>query len=71
MCWVDREEEVELARKLTPGEPEAFNRFVGHFRPKIFQYDWLMCGHREGAEEVAQETLLTSLGKYSLIGDVL
>src|SRR5579863_1015866 len=40
------------------GEPEAFDRFVDHFRSKIFQYSWLMCGHREDAEEVAQETLL-------------
>lgn len=40
------------------GRPEAFDRFVEHFRAKIFQYSWLMCGQREDAEEVAQETLL-------------
>ena len=40
------------------GEPEAFDRFVEHFRAKIFHYSWLMCGQREDAEEVAQETLL-------------
>ncbi len=40
------------------GEPEAFDRFVEHFRAKIFHYSRLMCGHREDAEEVAQETLL-------------
>ena len=40
------------------GEPEAFDRFVDHFRTKIFQYSWLNCGQREDAEEVAQETLL-------------
>jgi len=40
------------------GRPEAFDRFVDHFRAKIFHYSWLMCGHREDAEEVAQETLL-------------
>lgn len=55
---MDREEEVELARQLLTGKPEAFDRFVEHFRTKIFQYSWLMCGHREDAEEVAQETLL-------------
>ena len=33
-------------------------RFVEHFRAKIFHYSWLMCGQREDAEEVAQETLL-------------
>jgi len=31
---------------------------VQHFRAKIFQYSWLMCGQREDAEEVSQETLL-------------
>jgi RNA polymerase sigma-70 factor (ECF subfamily) len=40
------------------GDPEAFGHFVDHFRAKIYHYSWLMCGHREDAEEVAQETLL-------------
>lgn len=40
------------------GDAAAFDRFVEHFRSKIFQYSWLMCGHREDAEEVAQEALL-------------
>jgi RNA polymerase sigma-70 factor (ECF subfamily) len=55
---LERETEVELARQLMAGEPEAFDRFVQHFRAKIFHYSWLMCGQREDAEEVAQETLL-------------
>ncbi len=55
---LERESEVELARQLLAGEPEAFDRFVNHFRAKIFHYSWVMCGHREDAEEVAQETLL-------------
>ena len=40
------------------GEPRAFDRFVEHFRGKVFHYSWLMCGQAEDAEEVAQETLL-------------
>jgi RNA polymerase sigma-70 factor (ECF subfamily) len=40
------------------GDAEAFDRFVEHFRAKIFHYSWLMCGHHEDAEEVAQDTLL-------------
>jgi RNA polymerase sigma-70 factor (ECF subfamily) len=55
---LEREREAELARQLMAGEPEAFDHFVEHFRAKIFHYSWLMCGHREDAEEVAQETLL-------------
>jgi RNA polymerase sigma-70 factor (ECF subfamily) len=55
---LDREAEIELARQLLAGETGAFERFVDHFRAKIFHYSWLMCGQREDAEEVAQETLL-------------
>lgn len=52
------QEETDLARSLMAGEPEAFERFVQHFRSKVFRYSWLMCGQPEDAEEVAQETLL-------------
>ena len=55
---MERDTEVELARQLIAGNPEAFDRFVEHFRAKIFHYSWLMCGQRADAEEVAQETLL-------------
>ena len=47
-----------MARDLLSGAPGAFDRFVETYRRKIFQYSFLMCGHREDAEEVAQETLL-------------
>ena len=53
-----REYEAELASQLISGRPEAFEHFVEYFRAKIFHYTWLMCGQREDAEEVAQETLL-------------
>ena len=55
---MDKENEVELARELTNGSLEAFDRFVENFRTKIFQYSLLMCGHRDDAEDVAQDTLL-------------
>lgn len=32
--------------------------FVESFHKKVFNYTWLMCGQREDAEEVAQDTLL-------------
>jgi RNA polymerase sigma-70 factor (ECF subfamily) len=50
--------EVQLARELLAGETGAFERFVSVFQMKIFTYSYLMCGQREDAEEVAQETLL-------------
>jgi RNA polymerase sigma-70 factor (ECF subfamily) len=55
---LEKDVEIQLARDLMAGQPEAFDRFVEHFRAKIFQYSWLMCGQREDAEEVSQETLL-------------
>jgi len=55
---VDKQGETELARALLAGETDAFERFVDHFRSKVFHYSWLMCGRPEDAEEVAQETLL-------------
>ncbi|HYL37744.1 MAG TPA: sigma-70 family RNA polymerase sigma factor [Bryobacteraceae bacterium] len=64
---MDRAQEVELARRLIAGEPEAFDRFVQHFRARIFHYSWLMCGQREDAEEVAQETLLKVFENFAQI----
>ena len=55
---MDKLAETDLARALLAGEPDAFERFVEHFRSKVFHYSWLMCGQPEDAEEVAQETLL-------------
>lgn len=57
MAFTDKEREIELARNLIAGKPEAFDRFVEVFRSKVFQYALMMCGHREDAEEVAQDTL--------------
>lgn len=50
--------EAQLARDLLSGDLDAFDRFVETYRSKIFQYSYMMCGQREDAEEVAQETLL-------------
>jgi RNA polymerase sigma-70 factor (ECF subfamily) len=50
--------EVALARDLIEGKPEAFDRFVDVFRTRVFQYAFMMCGNREDAEEVAQDTLM-------------
>ena len=59
-----RSDEAELARRVKEGDPEAFDRFVEHFRAKIFHYSWLMCRQREDAEEVAQETLLKAFENF-------
>jgi RNA polymerase sigma-70 factor, ECF subfamily len=62
---VDREREIELATALLSGEAGAFDRFVEHFRGKVYSYSWLMCGQREDAEEVAQEALLKAFENFA------
>jgi RNA polymerase sigma-70 factor (ECF subfamily) len=52
------DDELALARSLLAGEPGAFERFVSLYHDKLFRYSYSMCGKREDAEEVAQETLL-------------
>ena len=54
---------------MAAGEPQAFERFVEHFRSKIFHYSWLICGQREDAEEVAQETLLKVFESFDQLRD--
>ncbi|HKE23276.1 MAG TPA: RNA polymerase sigma factor [Bryobacteraceae bacterium] len=66
---MDHQAESQLARSLMAGEPEAFDRFVAHFRSKVFHYSWLMCGSPEDAEEVAQETLLKVFGSIDQLRD--
>jgi RNA polymerase sigma-70 factor (ECF subfamily) len=61
--------EADLARDLVAGIPEAFDRFVEHFRTRIFQYTYLMCRQREDAEEVAQETLLKVFENFDRLRD--
>ena len=66
---MDKPAETELARALLAGESQAFERFVEHFRSKVFHYSWLMCGSPEDAEEVAQETLLKVFERFDQLRD--
>jgi len=61
--------EVEWARRLLAGDATAFTPFVESFQQRIFQYTWLMCGHREDAEEVAQDTLLKVFESFDKLQD--
>ena len=55
---MDQDEDLQVASGLLARRPGAFDRFVDAYHLKLFQYSYLMCGQREDAEEVAQETLL-------------
>lgn len=61
--------EVELAEQLLSGNADAFDEFVKIFQSKIFQYTLMMCGHREDAEEVAQDTLLKVFENFDQLQD--
>lgn len=48
----------DLAEALIAGRPEAFEPFVDRFGPLILNFGRRMCGQRDDAQEVLQETLL-------------
>jgi len=50
--------DTQLARALLSGDEAVFSEFVQVFHARLASYTFLMCGQREDAEEVAQETLL-------------
>jgi RNA polymerase sigma-70 factor (ECF subfamily) len=54
----DRGLEDEILRGVQREEPGAFDRFVSHFGNRIYAFGMRMCGHREDAEDVVQETLI-------------
>ena len=53
-------EDRALAEALIAGHPEAFEPFVERFGPLIRNFGRRMCGHRDDADEVLEETLLTA-----------
>jgi len=55
---LNQDEDLQVARDLLARKPEAFDTFVNTYHLKLFQYSYLMCGQREDAEEISQETLL-------------
>lgn len=54
----EKKSDAEIAASLLAGDEGGFAEFVQAFHSRLSQYSFLMCGHREDAEEVAQETLL-------------
>ena len=57
---MDLNAEIQLARDLLAGKPGAFERFIEVYQAKVFHYTWMMCGDREDAADVAQDTLLSA-----------
>jgi RNA polymerase sigma-70 factor (ECF subfamily) len=66
---LQQNDDLQLASDLLARKPEAFDQFVDAYHSKLFQYAYLMCGHREDAEEVSQETLLQVFRSLSQLRD--
>jgi len=60
-------EEDAVLRAVSEGRPGAFDRFVELFGNRIYAFGLRMCGHREDAEDVLQETLLAAYRKLSTL----
>jgi RNA polymerase sigma-70 factor, ECF subfamily len=52
------QDDRSLAEALIAGRPEAFEPFVERFGPLILNFGRRMCGQRDDADEVLQETLM-------------
>ncbi len=51
-------EEHELFLRLRRGEAEAFDALYAHYRPRLFGFLARLCGRRDLAEDLLQETWL-------------
>ena len=51
-------EESKLLNQIQGNEPGAFDRFVSLFEDRIYRFGVRMCGEREDARDVLQDTLI-------------
>ena len=63
----DRERDEEILRAVQAREPGAFDRFVDQFGNRIYAFGVRMCGHREDAEDVFQDTLVAVYQKIQTL----
>ncbi len=63
----DRARDEEIREACSIHEPEAFDRFVERFGNRIYAFGVRMCGHREDAEDVFQETLVAVYQKIETL----
>jgi RNA polymerase sigma-70 factor (ECF subfamily) len=54
---VEQAEEARLLERIRTDEPGAFESFVSLFEDRIYRFGMRMCGEREDAREVLQDTL--------------
>jgi len=52
------EPDAVLLEAIRDGDPDAFDRFVEHYGDRIYGFGLKVCGEREDARDVSQETLI-------------
>ena len=50
--------ESDLLQKIQDGDPQAFDEFVNLYGDRIYGFGLRMCGEREDARDIAQETFI-------------
>lgn len=55
---MEHPEETHLLQQIQANEPGAFDRFVTLFEDRIYRFGVRMCGQREDARDVLQDTLI-------------
>jgi len=53
---VERQDEIKLVELLRQGDPDAFDRLYAAYRPRVFGFLARLCGRRDVAEDLLQET---------------
>ncbi len=51
-------EDLELAKAVALGDPQAIASFVDRFYSPVFRFLWHACGSKEEAEDLASEAML-------------
>jgi RNA polymerase sigma-70 factor (ECF subfamily) len=52
---------AELIEGVRRGDADAFDTIAREYAPRLFRLAWRLCGNREDAEDLVQETLVRAL----------
>ena len=61
MTLRDDHDEERLVERAQAGEAGAFEEIVRRYEDRIYRFGYRMCGHREDARDVLQDTFLAAL----------
>jgi RNA polymerase sigma-70 factor, ECF subfamily len=63
----ERNQDEAILRGVVDGVPGAFDQFVERFGNRLYAFGLRMCGQREDAEDVFQETLVSVFQKLQTL----